>query len=66
MISTVGDLIKALKKYKSNTKIHILFECTEAKPKGFQYLVPILDIASTSNDVMLCHEEDYENHYSKR
>ena len=65
MIKTVKDLRDALKEYSDDTLVSILFECTEAPPLGFQYEVPILDIAGTSDHIILCHEEDYPNHYSR-
>ena len=66
MIKTVGELRKALEDYADDVKISILFECTEAGDNGFQYEVPILDIAGTEDHIRLCHEADYPNHYSRR
>lgn len=64
MIRTLGELREALRWYDDDTKVSILFECTEAVG-GFQYEVPILTLAGTSGHVRLCHEADYEEHYSK-
>lgn len=63
MIVTVGQLKEVLKDYDDSTKVSILFECSETNT---QYEVAILTIAGTKNHVRLCHEEDYEGHYSKR
>lgn len=64
MIRTVKELREALAEFNDETLVSILFECTEAVG-GFQYEVPILDIAGTDDHIRLCHEADYKDHYSK-
>lgn len=61
MIKTKKDLLKVLEKYSDETIVTILFECTETNT---QYDVAILDIAGTEDHIRLCHESDYEGHYS--
>jgi len=64
---TVGKLKKVLAQFPDDASICILFECPEAMPNGWQYHVPVLDLAysSMANSLAFCHEEDYEGHYSK-
>jgi hypothetical protein len=65
MIRTVKELKEALSEWDDDALVSILFECSEARPDGFQYDVPVLALAGTKDHVRICHEEDYPEHYSK-
>lgn len=69
----IKELKEIIKDLSDDCELQILFECTEAQPKGFQYQVKVLDIFPIDDEpfsnkkiLLFCHEEDYPGHYSKR
>lgn len=66
---TKAELFAALADYADTAEVGILFETTNKKGEmNHQYMVAILTVAgpSTMERVYLCHEADYDGHYSKR
>ncbi len=65
---TKGELIARLSQYPDTAEVGILFETTDKRGKmNHQYMVGILDLAGPDSKrvVYLCHEADYDGHYSK-